>query len=180
MLQTNKNSQRISSITKRLIDLEIQHRDCLLFMFLGFLESRLDPMGMFTQGRVSTSELLTHIETILQRAEKLTQSIPAPLRFKPLDIAYSDRLNDPRVLVLTCTPSHRFPYEVVSADGSLGSYSRLMTMQEWVVWSHRFDNELPQKDMREYTDHVTEPYEEPQVWGAFRKRFHETGDLFIH
>ncbi len=103
-------------------------------------------------------------------------------RWKPMDVAYSDNLHCPVVLVLEVNPKYpQFCYSTCSLNDGIGTHSdhSLRTREEWLKWLERFSDDLTGREMREARERVLAPIVEPESWRAFRKRYAETGDPWI-
>jgi hypothetical protein len=105
------------------------------------------------------------------------------IRFKPMDVAFDCNRRHPHRLVLEVNPEYHpnHCYHVAGRDwsGSAGVHD-LMTRDEWVQWLEKFSDELTGREFRECKEAALGPFEEPQCWADFRKRFAETGSPWIN
>lgn len=103
-------------------------------------------------------------------------------KFKPMDVAYADRLHRPQVLVAEVNPAHRYSfYTAIGLSGCDSSYpeSALRTKDEWLAWVDRFSDDFTGRELREAKESVRAEFSEPECWAEFRKRFEETGDPWM-
>lgn len=103
-------------------------------------------------------------------------------RWKPMDVAYSDNLHCPVVLVLEVNPKYpQFCYSTCSLNDGIGTHSdhSLRTREEWLKWLERFSDDLTGREMREARERVLAPIVEPPSWAGFRERYKLTGDPWL-
>lgn len=102
--------------------------------------------------------------------------------FKPMEVAFADRLRNPRVLVIEVKPQYKSShYTAISTGGGDGYYPKtaLRTKEEWLAWVERFSDDLTGRELREVKEAVQADFVEPDCWAGFRKRFAETGDPWL-
>lgn len=100
--------------------------------------------------------------------------------FKPMDVAYANRLRNPRVLVIEVNPQYKTSfYTAISESCGDGYYPALKTKEEWLTWVDRFSDDLTGRELREAKEAVRAEFVEPECWSGFRKRFAETGDPWL-
>ncbi len=100
-----------------------------------------------------------------------------------MDVAFGDNLHRPRRLILEVDARHpRFCYTTCSECGyGIGNYGdhSLRTLEEWLVWIDRFEDDLTGRELRECKEAARAQFTEPKSWQEFRKRFAETGDPWL-
>ncbi|XHR27533.1 MAG: hypothetical protein ACFUZC_16505 [Chthoniobacteraceae bacterium] len=101
-----------------------------------------------------------------------------------MDVAWADRFDNPRVLVLEVTPDSdicRYCY-ISEACGGAGyaPETAVMTKEEWLEFVDRFADEESPRRIREVKSKAAEVFVEPEEWSKMRIRFALTGNPWIN
>ena len=100
-----------------------------------------------------------------------------------MDVAFGDTLLRPRRLILEAkwSDERAATYATCSESDGVGYHSdfSLRTLDEWLVWVDRFEEDLTGRQIREAKDAAKAPFVEPPSWAGFRQRYAETGDPWL-
>lgn len=119
-----------------------------------------------------------------------TNTTPAPSaetassapKVKLFDVFYGDFLRKPRLLVVEIFAGYLTAISESGGEHNINlppSKWTLMDLKEWTRFADHLADDRTPKEMREYREHASGPFEWPKLWLEFKARYETTGNAYL-